>query len=208
MGKSIISPARLDGILPGGKVYGNVAQRLLATGMKANALRTNDTLRKDEWKELDETVIKISRQRLVGVQDLIGRGLVYNLGNGLGTTVLEYEKESDISEAQMNMDAATRGAGDRITYDIGYLPLPIVHKDFQISIRALEASRKLGMPLDTATAAMAATKVSEKIEEILFTGASSYTFGGGTIYGYTDFSSNSVTLELSLIHISEPTRPY
>jgi hypothetical protein len=30
--------------------------------------------------------------------------------------------------------------------------------------------------------------VSEKIEEILFTGASTYTYGGGTIYGYTDFT--------------------
>jgi len=62
----------------------------------------------------------------------------------------------------------------------------VIHKDFSFSIREIEASRSGNMPLDTTMAELAARKVAEKVEEILFTGASTYTFGGGTIYGYTD----------------------
>lgn len=180
-----------------GKAFGGVASRLLQSGMSANALRTNTTLRKDEWKHFDEAVVKISRQRLVGVNDLISRGLFLNIENGLGTTVLQYETESDIEPAEINMTGSSRPANDRPTYDIGSLPLPIVHKGFQLNIRVLNASRKLGQPLDTTLAQMAARKVAEKIEEILFVGASTYTFGGGTLYGYVDHpQANSVTLSI------------
>jgi len=192
MNKKIITGANLDL-----STSGTLAARLLANKMNVNALRTNSTLRKDEWKELDQTVVDIARNRLVGVNDLVSRGLVFSLGNGLGTTVLEYEDLSDMEVAQMNMDGATRGPNDRVEFSINYLPLPIVHKDFQISIRVLEASRRLGQPLDTTQAAIASRKVAEKIEEILFTGASTYTFGGGTVYGYTDFPGRN-TLPLSL----------
>lgn len=181
-----------------GKAIGGVANRLLQNGMSANALRTNDTLRKDEWKHFDEAVVEISRQRMVGVQDLITRGLFFNIENGLGTTVLEYETQSDLEAAEINMTGSSRAANDRVEYDIAYLPLPIVHKGFQLNIRVLNASRKLGQPLDTTMAQICAKKVAEKVEEILFTGASTYTFGGGTLYGYTDHPSrNSVTLPLA-----------
>jgi len=189
--------AAVDGIFKG-KAFGGVASRLLQSGMSANALRTNDTLRKDEWKHFDEAVVKISQQRLVGVNDLISRGLFLNIENGLGTTVLQFETESDIEPAEINMTGSSRGANDRPTWDIGSLPLPIVHKGFQLNIRVLNASRKVGQPLDTTLAQMAARKVAEKIEEILFVGASTYTFGGGTLYGYVDHpQANSVTLSIN-----------
>jgi len=183
------------GIVINGKVYASVAQALSANGMNPNSLRTNATLRKDEWKQFDEAIITVAQNRLVGVADLMSRGLVFNIANGLGTTVLEYEDVSDIEAAQVSMDAVTRGDGDRVEFDINYLPLPITHKDFQINIRVLEASRKLGNPLDTTMAELAARKVAEKNEEYLFQGASSYAFGGGTIYGYVDAPNlNPVTL--------------
>lgn len=200
--------AKVDTIF-NGVASGPVASRLLASGFNVNALRpwvdddrrsyinvngkakpvltANATLRKDEWKHLDATVVQIATQRLVGVNDLVSRGLVYNVPNGLGTTVLEYEDVSDMEDAQVNMDGVSRGRSDRLEFDLNYLPLPIVHAEFQINARVLEASRRLGQPLDSAQAAVASRKVAEKVESILFTGASTYTFGGGTIYGYMDF---------------------
>ena len=144
-------------------------------------------LRKDEWKHYDEAVVQVAQQRLVGIADLERRGLVMNITNGLGTTVLEYEDMSDIEAAEMNMSGVTRGRNDRVEYDINYLPLPIIHKPFQINIRVLNASRTRGMPLDTTMAEKSARKVAEYLESMLFTGASDYSYGGGTIYGYTDF---------------------
>jgi len=187
MGK--IVQANVDAIFQG-RAYGDVANMLLASEMNVNALRTNATLRKDEWKSMDEKVVEISRQRMVGVGDLISRGLTYDL-DGMGTTVLETENASDMEAAEVDMDATTDSKNDRVNFDIGYLPLPIVHRGFNINARVLASSRKRGIALDTMQAGIAAMKVSEKIEEILFTGAGTYTFGGGTLYGYTDFPSRN-----------------
>jgi len=166
---------------------GSVASRLLANGLNVNALRTNDVLLYDEWKEIDKAVIKAYQQRLVGVADLEARGLTYDIPNGLGKTVFAYQNASNIEDAELSMDGVTRGRRDRLEFDINYLPLPIVHADFSFSIREIEASRSGGMPLDTAMAEAAARRVAEKVEEILFQGAGTYTFGGGTLYGYEDF---------------------
>lgn len=155
----------------------------------------NATLRKDEWKDMDDAIIMAAQERLIGVGDLYARNLVYRIGNGLGKTVLEYEDLDELSDAELTMDAINRSQKDRPNYELKYLPLPIVHKDFSFNIRALTASRNSGQPLDVTTGMLAARQVSEKVEEMLFTGASTYTYGGGTLYGYTDHPSrNTVTL--------------
>ena len=155
---------------------------------------THATLRRDEWKQLDEAVLKIAEQRLGGIQDLIDNNLVYNLGNAMGTTVLEWHDVSDALEAELTMDGVTRAKGDRVNYGTNYLPIPIIHADYEINARVLEASRRLGNPLDTTLAERAARKVQEKLEEMLFTNTT-YTFGGGTIYSYLNHPNrNTVTL--------------
>jgi hypothetical protein len=157
-------------------------------------IQTNATLRRDEWKQLDEALIPIARERLGGVQDLIDKGLVFNLGNAMGTTVLEYHDINDAMEAVMTMDGVTRGPGDRVDFTTKYLPLPIIHVDYEINARVLAASRSLGNPLDTTQAEMATRRVSEKLEDMLFT-ATSYAYGGGTIYSYLNAPNrNQVTL--------------
>lgn len=172
---------------------GSVAQRLLHANFDVTALRpyaelhVNATLRKDEWKQMDAAVLKAVQSRLQGIADLEARGLVYNIPNGLAKTVLEYEDQSDISAAQISMDGLNRSPGDRPNYEIKYLPMPITHKDYSINARALAASRTGTTPLDTTMAALAALKVAERLEEVLFMGSGSYAFGGGTIYGYVDF---------------------
>jgi len=169
-----------------GNLAQNAASRLLASGMQTNALRTNAVLRKDEWKQYDTAVIKAAQVRLIGVADLMSRGLVYRISNGLGTTVLEYEDQSDVEAASVNMSGVTKGNNDTVEWDINYMPLPIIHKDYQINIRKLNASRTTGQSLDTTMAELASRKVAEKMEEALFVGLSTYTYGGGSIYGLTD----------------------
>ncbi len=62
------------------------------------------TLRRDEWKQLDDAVLAISRQRLGGIEDLVSNGLVFGLGNAMGTTVLEYHDISDAMTANPNIE--------------------------------------------------------------------------------------------------------
>lgn len=191
----IRGPATVD-VIHNGQGHGAVATRLLQTNMDVRALRTNDLLRHDEWKHYDEAVVAAFQKRLVGVTDLMGRGLSLNIPNGMGTTVLQHEDVSDMNGADLSMDAVTRGNNDRVKFGIKYLPLPIIHKDFQINIRVLSASRNRGhVGLDTLQAQLAARKVAEKAEDMLFCGASTFAYGGGTIYGYMDYPyRESVTL--------------
>lgn len=162
---------------------------------KTLAVNSPGTLRRDEWKQLDEAVLMIAEKRLGGFQDLIDNGLVYTLGNAMGTTVLEYHDVGDALVAELSMDAVTRAQGDRQHYKTVYLPIPIIHADYEINQRVLEASRSLGNPLDTTMAERAARKVSEKLEALLFTDTS-YAFGGGTIYSYVNHPQRN-TLDLS-----------
>ena len=66
------------------------------------------------------------------------------------------------------------------------MPLPITHKDWDIDIRKLNSSGETGEALDTTQAALASRKVAEQIETMLFTGTSSFSYGGGVIYGLMD----------------------
>jgi len=154
------------------------------------------TLRRDEWKSLDQAILDVARYRLGGVQDLIENGLVYNLGNAMGTTVLEWHDVSDAMEADLTMDGVTRSAGDRVVFQHNYLPIPIIHVDYEINARVLAASRSLGNPLDTTSAERAARKVLEKLENMLFTDTT-YSFGEkdsrtrNTIYSYVNHPDRS-----------------
>lgn len=144
------------------------------------------TLRRDEWKQLDEAILPIAESRLNGVQDLIDKGLVYNLGNAFGTTVLEHHAVSDAMEAELSIDGVTRSQGDRPVFNTTYLPIPIIHVDYEINARVLDNSRRLGNGLDTTSAERAARKVAEYLEGMLFTDTD-YAFGGGTIYSYVNY---------------------
>lgn len=132
-------------------------------------INSNATLRRDEWKQLDEALLAASRYRLGGIDDLIAKGLTYNLGNAMGTTVLEWHDVSDAMEAVLTMDGVTRGENDRPKFQTNYLPIPVLHVDYEINARELESSRKLGNPLDTTMAEMAARRIREKLENMLFT---------------------------------------
>ena len=163
----------------------------------STAIQTNATLRRDEWISLDAAVLAISESRLGGIADLVAKGLTYDIGNGMGSTVLEYHDISDALEAQMSMDGVSKAQGDRPEYSTNYLPLPIIHADYEINARVLAASRNLGNPLDTTLAERAARKVSEKLENMLFT-PRTYAFGGGTIYSYVNHPNrNKVNLTAS-----------
>ena len=174
----------LAGNASGMQASGSVAQRLLSSGMNVNALRTNDTLRKDEWITYDTTVVEIARERLGGVTDLVSAGLRYDLPNAMGTTKLEWERITDMDPAEMSMSGVTAGRGDRQLFDLTSLPIPLIHKEFSINIRTLMASRTTGQSLDTTQAAMATRLVTEKTEDLLFNG-SNIIGTNNQIYGYT-----------------------
>lgn len=146
------------------------------------------TLRKDDWKILDDVLVKTAKKRLKVVGALRSAGLEFNIPNGMGKTVLETETVGDIGDAVTSMDGLRRAPGDRPEFELNYLPLPITHHDFHFSARQIAASRSGGSALDTTTLELATRKVVERVEKLHLGKLDSYTFGGGTIYGLTNYT--------------------
>jgi len=173
---------------------GSIPAKLAASGMDISALRSyegqivngirvNALLRKDEWIELDNAVVDVARAQLNGIADLRTANLVQNLG-GLGTLISEYEKLQDMGDADVSMSGVTTGDRDTVGFAVAGVPVFITHKDFQLNIRRLLASRNTGQGLDTTQVAVATRKVADKLENILFNGLS-LTVDGYPVYGYT-----------------------
>lgn len=208
-----------------GQVHGNTAQMLMNAGFDENVLRpminergqhirvvknrmtggydeiplsnATATLRKDEWKLFDAAIIPAARERLRAVMDLENAGLTFNVPNGMSKTVLETETMSQITDAEINMDGINATSADAPHYELTNLPLPIISKGFSFTARQLATSRERGNPLDTTTAEEAARRVAEMMEKQLTGIASNYTYGGGTIYGYTTHPSRNTKTDLT-----------
>jgi uncharacterized linocin/CFP29 family protein len=186
----INSPVRVDG----GKLFwggasGRWAGEQLLRALQNNVpltpqvLRTLDTLRKDEWIEFDEALVRAAVIRLRGVADLRALGLTRPARGGLGKTVFQWEKVTDMEPAQVSMDGMARTENDRQEFELSSLPLPIIHKDFFLNLRTLLASRERGETLDTTQIETAGRLIAERLELMLFQGGP--TFAGLPIYGYT-----------------------
>lgn len=188
------APAQIDVIQGNGSGgftgMGPVAQALMASNFNINALRTQALLRKDEWIMFDNKVLEVAQHQLIGVGDLMSRGLSMNVPNALGVTQIEWERVSDMGAAEISMAGVTPGRNERIDFDLERMPLPIYHKDFHLNIRMLEASRRGGMPLDTTMAGMCTRKVTEAIEATLFLGNTSLG-ANNALYGYTTVPSRN-----------------
>lgn len=183
-----------SGGIYGGPQGSSVAQKLMANNFNVNCLRTNDTLRRDEWKLFDTEIIQIAKTRLVGVQEIMRRGLVYNLPNALGVTRLEWEMDTDMTPAAIGMSGIQRSQDDRLEFTNTGIPIPIIYKDFTLNIRHLEASRKSGQPLDTMMAMKAGRSVAEKIEDVFWNGYAGLG-SNNLIYGMTTAAQrNTYTL--------------
>jgi hypothetical protein len=133
---------------------------------KPFVVNTPATLTYDAWKQFDSAILQTLYDRLRAFADIRAAGLTYNLPNGMAHTVLQYQTMGDITGATVSMDPSRRSETDRPTSDLALFPLPIIHKDFDISARELLVSQQGQMPLDTTNATLAARKVAEELEDM------------------------------------------
>lgn len=165
------------------------------------------TLRKEEWLELDRTVLRAARYRLRAWAD-ISRAASFGGFNGMSKMILEHETMSDPGEAQVDMDGLTEGIrNDAPKFQLEGLPLPITHCDFWFDSRRLAVSRNTGTPLDTTMGEASGRRVAESIEKqttgnntgVVYGGNSTQVGGYGRtsqVYGLTNFPARLVKTNL------------
>ena len=92
--------------------------------------------------------------------------------------------------AQVSMKASTDAEQSRVLFDLQSVPIPVIFSEFQLDIRLLESSRRLGDALDVVEAEATARVVGEELEHILFNGNTT-AMGGMPIYGYRTHPSRN-----------------
>lgn len=170
---------------PDGRSYMTINKDGKPQTIRANA---QATLTKEAWLQLDTAILRVARNRLRAVADLRAAGLTFTIPNGMGTSVLQYQRMNDTGNVLISMDPIRTASDFRPIFDSVYLPLPFIHSDFQLGARELAMSRQGGAPLDTTKGEMAGRRVAEETEKLTLGRLDTYTYGGGTIYGMTNFT--------------------
>lgn len=158
-------------------------------GEKLAITANASTLRKDEWINLEDAILEAARERLVIVDDLMAKGLTYNVG-GLGTIISEWEEGSEMTDAEITMDGESGSDKDRQNFDLAGVPVPVIQKEFKIGQRMLMASRTRGAGLDVTQGVEAARAIARTSESMIFNGAA-ITTGGYSIPGLRTFSGRA-----------------
>lgn len=153
------------------------------------------TLRKYEWMQIDEVVIRAVRNRLRLVSDIRAAGLEFRV-NGMSKITLETSTMTRAGKATLSMDPARISEGDRPEFDTALLPLPICHYDFYFNLREIAVSRNGQNPLDTVMVEEAGISVAEELEQLTLGTLPTYTYGGGTVYGLVNFPGRT-TVQLT-----------
>lgn len=128
---------------------------------------------------VDKAVLNVGLQRLVITADLMAAGLTMPLADPLSVTQVEWESISKVGGAQRTMSPSARGENQLPDRKINRVPIYLTTDDFNIPIRTLKMSQRVGIPLDTTLVEQATRRVNEAVEDATINGA------GLTVAGYT-----------------------
>ncbi len=127
-------------------------------------MREDAPLTGKQWKELDETVINVAKNKLVG------RKVVHVYGP-LGPGVQSIELDTIDLNGEANLDKLSFGESETVEItNRRYIPIPLLYKDFMYGWRDLENYKALNRPLDYSLVAAATAGLAKKEDDIIFNG--------------------------------------
>lgn len=134
-------------------------------------LRDDSPFSEKDWDKIDELVVKVASQQLVGrrVLQLFGP-----LGAGVQSISLD---TVNYSEGEMDLFGDGE-ACEIVSQTRKYAAIPMIYKDLVISWRDVETSRQLGLPLDLAPLAAAAAACAKKEDYLIFNGSEEFNYPG------------------------------
>lgn len=150
---------------------------LMSGQMSLAEFRANRPLPEDAQKLIDDAVVRVGLDRLTIAADVLAEGLVFDIGDGWGVTQLQWDEISKAGGAVRAMNPAARGEKNLVARQPRTLPLWVTYDDFELGIRTLSASQRVGQPLDTTLVEEAVRRVNESIEESFVHGIPTPVFG-------------------------------
>lgn len=120
---------------------------------------------------IDKAVLSVGMDRLVVAADIMAAGLTYNLTDPLSVTQLEWSSMNKIGAAQRTMSPSARGENKLPVVLPSRLPIYLTTDGFEIDIRTLKMSQRVGTPLDTTIVEQCTRSVNEAIEDATINGA-------------------------------------
>lgn len=159
--------------------------RMMADVEGSNGFRTLAPMQDRAQVVLDRAVVEVGLQRLTLVADLLSAGLTYPLTDPLSVAQLEWNSMNKIGAAQRTMNPSSRGENKLPIVSPNRLPIYLTTDEFEIDIRTLKTSQRIGTPLDTAVAKQCVRAVNEAIEDAAINGATTLDGQDLKVAGYS-----------------------
>ncbi len=140
--------------------------------LKENLLREEAPLTPEEWDSIDEIVVRVARNRLVGRRFIQIFG---PLGAGLQSVYQDTYAGADSGAVSMLGEEDIHPVHTELRE---FKQLPLIYKDFWIYWRDIETARSFGMPLDISAAAGAANFVAQAEDDLILNGHKKLGFEG------------------------------
>ena len=120
---------------------------------------------------IDRAVVEVGLQRLTMAADIMAAGLTYPLSDPLSVIQLEWNTQSKIGAAQRTMRPDSRMESKKPIIAPTRLPIYLTTDGFEIDIRTLKVSQRVGTPLDTSIVKQCVRAVNEAVEDATINGA-------------------------------------
>jgi hypothetical protein len=134
---------------------------------------------------IDKAVVEVGLQRLTVAADILAAGLTYTLTDPLSIAQLEWNAVSKVGAAQRTMTPSARGENKLPQVTPNRLPIYLTTDTFELDIRTLKTSQRMGTPLDTALVKQCTRAVNEAIEDATINGATTLDGQDLKVAGYS-----------------------
>ncbi|MFI5222657.1 MAG: major capsid protein [Nitrospirales bacterium] len=161
-------------LLPGGLTINNLRGpgfRLMQQYTESDGFRALAPLPEHSQKVIDTAVVEVGMDRLTVARDILAMNLTYNLTDPLSITQLEWLASNKVGNSQRTMSPEVRQENFLPDLLANRLPIYLTTSGFELDIRTLRMSQRVGLPLDTANVASGTRAVNESIEDAVINGA-------------------------------------
>lgn len=161
--------------------YRSIYTPVIENGM----VTAQETLPREAWEQIDDTVIRTAKENLVGIADLNANPGTNRFYDGMSSSIYTHKRISEIGAATVGRNPDKSSDSARLEMDDLSVPMLVTWKDFTLNTNQVAMANRVGLPLGFTLVEEATRSVARKLEENLFIG--NFPANGATMWGYTTF---------------------